>query len=330
MNSPVNATINASNAVPDAGLDTGLDVAHDVPSHPSMNQPLPTVPSGSNSASSSEASMFAQGSSTTLAADNNLNHKSISLTGKMGAYVALIAGCVMAVALWWPLGDLEDDHGPSVALLKTLTDYMRGEDDTLSNAWGAQSEQFKDKTTVLNKAQQNLVGYLAKKYRIAGSEVRKMVAAAYSAGAQTKLDPLLILAVMSIESNLNPIVESAAGAQGLMQIMPKVHALRFSAYGGVDNIFNIETNVLIGARILVDCIKIGGNTVEGGLKCYVGATGPTDGGYGAKVIAEQDRLLRATTGNADVAPIKIDLELKPSTELIPLLKPEKTEDLVAQ
>ncbi len=237
--------------------------------------------------------------------------------------VGFFAGLALAALLWAPLEIWSIDDGSPPSFFANAVVFVRGEaQHPHYEQWGLQAEQFKNKANPLNKGQHNLVGFLAKKYRIAVSEVRKMVAAAYSAGANTKQDPLLILAVMSIESNLNPVVESAAGAQGLMQIMPKVHSARFAQYGGVENIFNIDANVLIGARILQDCIKLGGNTVEGGLKCYVGASGPSDGGYGAKVLSARDRLARAAEGDYDFTAPKQDLELKPSTELLPLIKGE--------
>lgn len=245
------------------------------------------------------------------------------------AALGALAGFVLAAGLWAPIDNLDEVNNPLAPALDAFATYMRGEDAADVAAWSAQATQYQSKASALTKGQQQLVGFLAKKYRTASSEVRKMVAAAYAAGADTKLDPLLILAVMSIESNLNPLVESSAGALGLMQIMPKVHTARFAQYGGLEKIFNIDINVLIGARILQDCIKLGGNTVEGGLKCYVGASGPSDGGYGAKVLAEQARLSRAAAGDFDFTPPKQDLELKPSVELTPIVKLDTSDDAQA-
>ncbi|MNT86993.1 hypothetical protein D3C72_2273540 [compost metagenome] len=55
--------------------------------------------------------------------------------------------------------------------------------------------------------------------------------------------------------------------------------------------------------MLKDCIARAGS-IEGGLKYYVGATTSTDGGYGAKVLAERARLrqligVRSAPANAD-------------------------------
>lgn len=132
--------------------------------------------------------------------------------------------------------------------------------------------------------------YLVRKYRVAPDAVAALVAEAYRAGAEHKVDPLLILAVMSIESAMNPIAQSQVGAQGLMQVMTPVHAERFSDYGGANVALNPIVNIRVGTEILRDLILRFGS-VEAGLKAYVGsATQTDDGGYGARVLGERSRL----------------------------------------
>ncbi|MCY1231921.1 Transglycosylase SLT domain protein [compost metagenome] len=95
--------------------------------------------------------------------------------------------------------------------------------------------------------------------------------------------------MIAIESSFNPYAESGVGAQGLMQVMTKVHQDKYEAVGGVAAALNPYANIKIGALVLKDCIARAGS-LEGGLKYYVGATTATDGGYGAKVLAERARL----------------------------------------
>jgi hypothetical protein len=101
---------------------------------------------------------------------------------------------------------------------------------------------------------------------------------------------------MAIESRFNPFAESAMGAQGLMQVMSRVHREKFDNHGGPTAALNPVANIQVGARILKDMIRVSGS-VQGGLKLYVGAGNmETDGGYGAKVLAEYTRLQQVAAG----------------------------------
>lgn len=142
--------------------------------------------------------------------------------------------------------------------------------------------------------QQALRSYLARKYKIAYSVAGALIHTAFIVGKEKNLDPQLILAVIAIESRYNPYAESHVGAQGLMQVMTKVHKEKFDIYmEGTLAVLSPEANIRVGAQILSDCIRRRGS-IEGGLACYVGATGPSDGGYGAKVLAERRRIALAS------------------------------------
>jgi soluble lytic murein transglycosylase-like protein len=149
--------------------------------------------------------------------------------------------------------------------------------------------------------QKHVVQYLSRRYRVAEEATRLLVATAFEAGREHRIDPLLILSVVAIESSLNPFAESAMGAQGLMQVMTRVHAERFEAHGGQLAALDPVANMKVGTAILADLIARGGS-VERGLQLYVGAGNlPDDGGYGARVLGERSRLALASTGKVDAA-----------------------------
>jgi soluble lytic murein transglycosylase-like protein len=139
--------------------------------------------------------------------------------------------------------------------------------------------------------------WLARKYRVAPEPVAALVLEAQALSKSSRLPANLILAVMAIESSFHPYVQSQAGAQGLMQVMTGIHSKRYEAYGGTMAAFDPRTNMRVGVAVLVDGIKLKGGSVEEGLRFYLGGDAVTDdGGYVAKVLAEQARLDQVAAG----------------------------------
>lgn len=169
-----------------------------------------------------------------------------------------------------------------------------GEQDATTKSVSLSEEERKAAGTP--RQQQWVTSWLSKRYRVAGAATNMLVSATYLTAQEIKLDPLLILAVMAIESGFNPFAESPVGAQGLMQVMSKVHHEKFEDLGGVKAALNPVANIKVGALILKDYVTRGGS-VEAGLKLYVGAAAfDSDYGYGARVLAEYRRLKEVATG----------------------------------
>jgi hypothetical protein len=165
-----------------------------------------------------------------------------------------------------------------------------------------------DRVLVSTREQQLVATFIARRYRVAQEPVSALVRAAFDTGREVGLDPLLLLSVMAIESGFNPYAESGVGAQGLMQVMSKVHSDKFQYFGGSNAALDPLANIKVGALVLKDCIARGGS-VAGGLRYYVGSTSVDDGGYGAKVLAERSRLRDVARGrnvpiNAPQAPVQ--------------------------
>jgi len=142
----------------------------------------------------------------------------------------------------------------------------------------------------LPKEQAALAFWLSKKYRVAPEPVSALVAQAFEIGARSKIDPTLLLAVIAVESNFNPFAQSVVGAQGLMQVMTRTHNRKIRRLRRPPRGVRSHRESARGAQVLQECIQRAGS-VEGGLKYYVGAANQEDdGGYAAKVLAEQARL----------------------------------------
>jgi soluble lytic murein transglycosylase-like protein len=141
----------------------------------------------------------------------------------------------------------------------------------------------------LDPAQRMLVRHLSRRFTIAAEATERMVQVAHRAAREAGLDPLLVLAVISIESRFNPIAESAMGAKGLMQIIPKYHRAKLDALGGEDSVLDPESNIMVGTRILQEYVRRTG-TLEAGLQFYNGAFWDDSAQYARKVLAERERL----------------------------------------
>jgi soluble lytic murein transglycosylase-like protein len=139
------------------------------------------------------------------------------------------------------------------------------------------------------REQRALAEYIARRWRIAESAATTFVSAAYRAGKQHSVDPVLILSVMAIESRYNPVAESVVGAKGLMQIIPKYHLEKLLNHGGEEALLDPEVNIQVGAQILREYYRRLGDQ-EAALQMYAGAFDEPTSRYAGKVFEERMRL----------------------------------------
>lgn len=137
--------------------------------------------------------------------------------------------------------------------------------------------------------QRALTEFIAKRYRVAEQAITGIVSSAYRAGAEHRVDPLLILAVVAVESRFNPVAESVFGAKGLMQVLPKYHREKLSQHGGETALLEPDVNIRVGTQILREYLRRSGET-EGALQMYLGGADEAASLYTGKVLAERDRL----------------------------------------
>jgi Transglycosylase SLT domain len=157
-------------------------------------------------------------------------------------------------------------------------------------AAGAAAELTASAEETLDPGQRVLVDHLSRRFMIAGEATRRVVTVAYRAAEEVGLDPLLVLAVISVESRFNPVAESGMGAKGLMQIIPKYHRAKLLEQGGEDAVLDPEANIVVGVRILQEYVHRTG-TLEAGLQYYNGARWDESAQYAQKVMSERQRLV---------------------------------------
>jgi soluble lytic murein transglycosylase-like protein len=193
--------------------------------------------------------------------------------------LALLGAASLAAVLMLP--------GPREALLAHLPELpvtFAGE-----SAVAAGSIQQPGTETVTDREKRALTEYISRRYRVAEEAVSAYVATAYYAGSLYSVDPVLVLAVMAIESRYNPVAESFMGAMGLMQVIPKFHLEKLSHHGGEDALLDPEVNILVGTQILREYYRRLGD-LESSLQMYGGALDDPTSQYSAKVLAERARL----------------------------------------
>jgi hypothetical protein len=220
-----------------------------------------------------------------------VSHNSLALLGLVVTAVVLFVGShpdlrrsAEQKALGWLLARQEArlDSDPNVLL-------ALAEPDAVARATAMNPAD-------LNRQQASVARWLARRYKVAPEPIGRLVQEAWNVGQRAGLEPTLILAVMAVESGFNPFAQSPVGAQGLMQVMTRVHDDKYEGFGGNHAAFDPVTNLRVGVQVLKECIARAGS-LEGGLKYYVGAANlEDDGGYAGKVLAEQAYLRQVAAG----------------------------------
>ena len=232
-----------------------------------------------------------------------------SFTGFLGLALLVVMGAV------WSVPDLRNNvfqwHTDAVAASVPATpvddvivplDVPHSRTVAFLESMGDGQSVHKLPAVKMSPAQvESLRRYITGKYRVSNEATRMLISTAYGVGQEMGLDPLLLLAIIAIESSFNPIAESQGGAQGLMQVLTRVHQDKFQHFGGEQAAFNPVANIRVGAMILRDCIARGGSLVTG-LRMYVGVTADGVSPYGEKVLAERRRLASAA-GMQQIAPL---------------------------
>ena len=228
-----------------------------------------------------------------------ISHNTLALIGLMLAAVLLFAAGradIRHEAEAWTLGWLQarQEARAQPADPADLLAAELSEPDAIARATASDPKE-------LSRQQAAVAQWLSHRYKVAPEPVSRLVQEAWKVGQKANLDPTLILAIMAIESSFNPFAQSAVGAQGLMQVMTKVHNDKYEAFGGNHAAFDPVTNVRVGVQVLKECIARAGG-LEAGLRFYVGAANlADDGGYAGKVLNEQG-MLRLVASGKNVMP----------------------------
>jgi soluble lytic murein transglycosylase-like protein len=103
------------------------------------------------------------------------------------------------------------------------------------------------------------------------SERVEILKTVHSQATRAGVQPELVLAVIDVESNFDRFAISSATALGLMQVMP--FWVPELGYRDKNQLFEIETNVLLGCRILKYYLDMERGDLVRGLARYNGSVG---------------------------------------------------------
>lgn len=154
------------------------------------------------------------------------------------------------------------------------------------------------KAFALSREMTGVRDWVSRRYRVSTVALEPVLRAAEDAGKHVGIDPLLIVAVMAVESSFNPFAESTMGAQGLMQVIPRFHMDKIGDGRGKDALFDPQLNVRVGTLVLHEGLRRYGS-MQSALQYYGGALKDPSAGYARKVMAMKQRLIAAAGRKAD-------------------------------
>ncbi len=136
-------------------------------------------------------------------------------------------------------------------------------------------------------------------YRVSGDVIEPALMAAEESAEEHGFDPLLIVAIMAVESSFNPRAVSNMGAQGLMQVIPRYHQDKIGQGRGKYALFDPTLNVRVGTLVLQEGLQRYGS-LQRALQYYNGSLKDPNARYTRKVMAIKKRLVAASGREAVV------------------------------
>jgi soluble lytic murein transglycosylase-like protein len=129
----------------------------------------------------------------------------------------------------------------------------------------------------------DITALLRAQVRVAPSESMKIARAVLIEADRHGISPILLLAVMSVESSFDRYAVSIAGTRGLMQILPVAHP---QLIAGTTDLSDPAINVRIGSTILRGYLDESGGDLDAALLRYSGG----GRGYARRVVLRMQRL----------------------------------------
>ena len=143
--------------------------------------------------------------------------------------------------------------------------------------------------STLSPRMQRALDYVKTRYKVSKEAVHPLFETVQRISKEHGIDPLLIVAIIGIESGFKSDAKSAGGGHGLMQIIPRYHLNKIPDGLGVKGLMDPAVNVKVGTIILDDAISRAGSPAAG-LQSYNGSKKKKV--FASRVLAEKARMER--------------------------------------
>lgn len=221
-------------------------------------------------------------------------HRASMIALSMLRSFLMLAGLVFLVGLAGQLSgrfDLIDNLRALIPAGEAVAETDADDDASVEEA-AAEPAAEPAEATLLSPRMRGALDYVSRRYRVSTEALQPVFATVQAVGHDLRLDPLLIIAVIGVESGFNPFSQSVVGAQGLMQVVPRFHLDKLPELSAPAAFLDPVTNVQVGARVLKESIRRYGG-LEEGLQQFGGAVGDPERRYSSRVLAERQRLEQA-------------------------------------
>lgn len=137
--------------------------------------------------------------------------------------------------------------------------------------------------------------YVSEQYRISRRLTAEILVSVCEASRRHRLDPFLVLAIVSVESGFDPAARGHGDSRGLMQVVAAAHPEKLHRFGGIDALHEVKPNLMVGTWVLRECIERD-KEIPAALQRYNGARFDARRAYSRKVLAEQRVLESIASG----------------------------------
>lgn len=141
------------------------------------------------------------------------------------------------------------------------------------------------------KKMQKLATYISHEYNVSLENAEQIVLNSFVESDKHRIEPLLVLSVIGVESTYQQYTKSHMGAIGLTQVIPTYHKAKVQQLKAQNlDIWSVQGNIKLGTQILREYIDLAKGNVQNGLQMYNGSLHDSSKKYSRKVLNKMTKL----------------------------------------